>query len=338
MVVSCHKCFLVCANTRDLEKHLDRKVPCDAGQHKCIGCGNGYKTRKSLQDHKKRCKGKSEALLAHERAIEIEQLKSQACQQDQLMQMTNAVTAAASASSNQVTNIGVQNNITNHNSITINVHKNVSNLGEEKLSHFSQLSDSEMLDKLQLIKGPDAFETWCALLRADEHHPENHNALLLAVDSKEMACCRGGKWCWGDTEAILLEISRNDMNRLHTHLGRYDQNSNVQDYRNEYLVHDVMTRATTGDTKLLKPIMSAIARPIIEMTQKYYACTVEDNTPPEIQSLKARIDTMEDNLRERQAEYDKMLAKDQAVILEMRRDLSQLSQSRVAPQGSATSA
>ena len=264
---------------RDLEKHLDRKVPCDAGQHKCVGCGNGYKTKKSLQDHKKRCKGKSQALLAHERALEIEQLKTQACQQDQLMQMTNAVTAATASS--HVTNIGVQNknNITNHNSITINLHNNVLNLGEEKLSHFSKLSDTAMLDKLKLIRGPDAFATWRALLRADEHHPENHNALLLALDSKEMACCRGGKWCWGETEATLLEISRNDMNRLHTHLGRYDQDPNVQTYRNEYLFHDIMTKATTCDTKMLKPIMSAIAGPIMELTQKYHACTVEDDTP-----------------------------------------------------------
>ena len=125
--------------------------------------------RKSLHEHKKRCKGKSQALLAHEQAIEIERLKSQARQQDQLLQMTNAVTAAATSSS--VTNIGVQNNVTNHNKITINVHNNVSNVGEEKLSHFSRLSDEEMLQKLKLSKGPEAFGIWCALLRADEHHP-----------------------------------------------------------------------------------------------------------------------------------------------------------------------
>ena len=159
--------------------------------------------------------------------------------------------------------------------------------------------------------------------------PENHNALLLAVDDKEMACCRGGKWCWGDTEEMLLEISRNDINRLHTHLGRYDQNSRVQDYRNEYLVHDVMARATTGQPQLLKPIMSAIALPIIEMTQKFYACT-EDDTPPEIQKLKTKIVTLEENLKRRQADFDKMQAEDQAVILEMRRDLSQLAKNRVS--------
>lgn len=326
MVVICTKCFIECANSRDLERHLDRKVPCDAGQHKCEGCGLGYKTKKSLHDHKKRCKGKSQALLAHERAAEIEQLKSQARQQDQLMQMTNAVTAAASASSSSasshVTNIGTQNN---HNHFTINIHNHthVSNLGEEKLSHFSRQTEAEMLEKLNLSRCPRALGAWCALLRADEDHPENHNALLLTAESKEMACCRGGKWCLGDTEETLLEISRNDMNRLYTHLGRYDQNQRVQDFRNEYLVHDVMARATSGLDQSLKPIMDAVALPIIALTKKFYACTVEEAMDPKVREIQKAIARLEKLLVDEQADLDKKQAAQMSELLLMRRVLSE---------------
>lgn len=72
MVVVCPKCFIECARKRDLERHLDRLVPCDAGQHQCEGCCLYYKTKKSLHDHKKRCKGKSQALIAHEAALKLQ--------------------------------------------------------------------------------------------------------------------------------------------------------------------------------------------------------------------------------------------------------------------------
>lgn len=331
MVVICEKCFGEFASASDLERHLERKTPCDAGQHKCEGCCLGYKTKKSLQDHKKRCKGKSNALVAHEQALEIERLKTQAQQHDQLMQMTNSVTAAAASAScsnmSRVTNIETQNN---HNHITINIHNHthVSNLGEEKLTHFSQQTDEDMLQKLNLSRCPKALGAWCALLRADEEHPENHNALLLAADSKEMACCKGGKWCWGDTEKTLLEISRNDINRLYTHLGRYDQNQRVQDFRNEYLIHDVMPRATSGLDQSLRSIMNAVALPIIALTQKLYACTVEEDISPTAKELLKDIAELEEELITDQRDFEKKQAGRLSRLLRMRRSLSKGSEQR----------
>lgn len=72
MVVICVKCYAEFATARDLERHLDRKVPCDAGEHTCAGCCLNYKTKKSLQDHQKRCKGKTSALQVKELTMQLQ--------------------------------------------------------------------------------------------------------------------------------------------------------------------------------------------------------------------------------------------------------------------------
>lgn len=319
MVVLCVKCYAEFATARDLERHLERKVPCDAGQHKCEGCGLGYKTKKSLQDHKKRCKGKSQALLAHERALEIEELKSQARQQEQLLQMTNSVTAAAASSSASTNNF--TQNVHNHVTINIHQHTHVSGLGQEKLSHFSRMPDEEMLSKLRLTKGPALMANWCALLRADEDHPENHNALLLTADSKEMACCREGRWAWEETDKILLEISRTDLMRLYTHLGRYDSNVATQAFRNEYLLHDLMTLSNTGSADALKPFMQAIAQPIIALTQRFYATTVTENEDvnPEHIRLQKDIETLKQTIMQTRTNFEQIEAIQLSTLMGMQR-------------------
>lgn len=95
MVVICDLCYGEFATERDLERHRERKIPCNAGEHKCDGCGLGYKTKKSLQDHKKRCKGKTNALLAHEQALEIEQLRNRVATHAKSSQVVDSASAAA---------------------------------------------------------------------------------------------------------------------------------------------------------------------------------------------------------------------------------------------------
>lgn len=72
MVVDCPKCPAQFATQRDLERHLERKIPCDQGSHKCEGCSSTFLTKRSLQEHlqKQRCKGKSAAVVSREIAEE----------------------------------------------------------------------------------------------------------------------------------------------------------------------------------------------------------------------------------------------------------------------------
>lgn len=104
-MLTCPKCYLQCATARDLEKHLERKVPCDAGKHECSGCGHAYTTKRGLDAHiaNNRCKGKPPALIAHETALQLQQLQQTIQQSQQIAQDTvinsNETTSTASTSS-----------------------------------------------------------------------------------------------------------------------------------------------------------------------------------------------------------------------------------------------
>lgn len=319
-MIHCPKCFVQFVCQRDLENHLNRKTPCDVGDFQCTGCNLRFTTKRGLNAHNenKRCKGKSAALVAHEASQKLEEMEKRLAQQEELLCMTNSVTAAAASNPSSSTVIGTQ-----HNHITINIQNNVSSLGEERISHFSRMSDEEMLTKLSLTKSPAALANWCALLRADEDHPENHNALLLSADSKEMACCRKGRWAWEATEKLLLEISRTDMMRLYTHLGRYDQNPAAQEFRHEFLLHDMMTKSNSNQVAELNPVMEAIAKPIIALTQKFYSTTVQEDMDPEEVQLTKDFDSMKEALVESRASFEKAEAKLLSTLLSVQRRLSE---------------
>lgn len=56
----CPKCDFIAATKQALQRHLDKKFPCDAGQYVCDGCGKHFTTRSSLCDHKRdTCKGRT---------------------------------------------------------------------------------------------------------------------------------------------------------------------------------------------------------------------------------------------------------------------------------------
>lgn len=331
MVVYCPKCCGEFASNRDLERHLQRKIPCDQGDFKCTGCSQPFQTKQSLTTHVKkgRCKGKKPMLAAKELSEEVDSLRNRMDCQEHIMQMTNAATAAASSVNiNQHGSSNSVNVVQQH--ITVNVSNHpVCSLGQEKLTHLSQISDTEMLSKLKLNKSPSLRGGWCALLRADEDHPENHNALLLNADSKEMACCKAGEWSWGETSKMLLEILRADISRLYTHLGRYDQEADVQAFRNDYVLHGLMTKDISGDREHFQPMLDAIAQPIIALTKKFYAHYEQIDMTPEQLAVVATIKQMQQDIvleranHEQQcARYEKMEAERIARLLNLQRQLS----------------
>ena len=325
MAFKCPKCPAEFTTQRDLDRHLAKKNPCDKGPYRCDGCLMPFTSKRTLNEHVKkgRCKGKSMTQVNQDLSQEIEQLRTQAETHEQQLQMTNSVTAAAAAASSSGA-VNVTQHVHNHITINVHQHTHVSALGEEKLSHFSKVSDEEMLSRLKLTKGPAVLSNWCALLRADEEHPENHNALLLAADSPEMACCRKGKWAFEATDKILLEISRTDMMRLYTHLGRYDQNATAQAFRHEYLLHDLMASSNADSIVNLKPFMEAVAQPIIDLTQKFYATTVMDNKDvnPDQLELEKIIDAMKQDIVEERKDFEQKEAKRLSNLMQLQRKLS----------------
>lgn len=75
-MLTCPKCFEQFSKSRDLDKHLQRKVPCDAAENKCPSCAHSFSSKKGLNAHldNNRCKGKSQALIAHEATLELQLL------------------------------------------------------------------------------------------------------------------------------------------------------------------------------------------------------------------------------------------------------------------------
>ena len=146
-MLTCPKGFEHFSKSRDLERHLQRKIPYDAEENKCPGCAHSFTSKKGLKAHvdNNRCKGKSPALVAHEATQELEHLHQRMEQQEQLLHMTNSATAAASLVTN---NIGTQHN---HNHITINIQNVVSSVGSERISHFSKASN-DILSTLNAIE------------------------------------------------------------------------------------------------------------------------------------------------------------------------------------------
>lgn len=271
----CPTCLREFTTRRDLERHKNRKIPCNAGNHVCNGCNGHFTTKRALTAHQDgHCKGKNTATQNQELAREMEFLKNRLEEQEGLLEMTNRVTAAAvEASSSSTGSCTINNGHIVNNNVTVNIEnlQVTAGLGQESLSHIAKLTDREIRNKLSFIHGPQAMADWCAMVRADEEHPENHNALLLERGQSQMACNRDGKWTMDETEKVLLELSRCDMLRFYNHLSRYEQDPVLQAFRNEYLLHNLMTRSNGNDILALKPVLDAISKPLIELTQKLYA-------------------------------------------------------------------
>lgn len=216
----CEKCGRDFDTPFLLGRHLERKTPCDAGKSRCPGCDLPFADKKAVNAHLKhnRCKGKRPAVIADELQKENETLKDRLQHQQVLLNMTNAVTAAASQldgasvtiqnNTTSIVNSNVNinnNNITNNLTINLNGLSAVNPVGSESLTH---LSGQDIEQKLRLVPGPQVFADWCAILRGDEDNPSNHNVLCLNHDSKEMAVCRKDGWIVDDKSVVIKGKTR----------------------------------------------------------------------------------------------------------------------------------
>ena len=259
-------------------------------------------------------------MLAENLAEENFKLKNQLEQQSQLMNMANQATATAAYQTiNNIQNIETQKVVVNVQSLQV-----TNNIGEENLRHLSGLSAPELRQKLLFRHDPEALALWCELTRADEAHPENHNALLQSEDSSHMTCCRGGTWVVEEKDKILLELARCDVTRFYNLLGRLEDDE-AKNFRLEYVLHNVMSKCHngTGDAFEMRSIMQAIAKPIMKLTNKYYVEPAETE-PMSTQQVELRnqIDIMEESLTKERLLREQFEAERRAAMLAMRRNLS----------------
>ena len=168
----------------------------------------------------------------------------------------------------------VQNIVLNNtNNLVINVENlNVHNsAGHEDLSHISKLTFPELQKKLSLPHSPQAVAEWCRMVRTDEDHPENQTALLLDKDATEMACCMNGEWKLDDRKKHMFALLCQDSLKMYNSLNKHTHHDAVNDFRFNYLVHDIMQKIGAMDMVALQPVMDAMAEPFVAMTWKLYA-------------------------------------------------------------------
>ena len=53
----CNKCNYLAPDKAALVQHLQRKTPCDKGKYLCRNCAKPMKSKETLRNHKKTCKG-----------------------------------------------------------------------------------------------------------------------------------------------------------------------------------------------------------------------------------------------------------------------------------------
>lgn len=304
----CEKCGEEFSTPTDLERHKNRKKPCDSGDFPCKDCGHTYASKKSLSIHIRlgRCKGKNTAAKNEELECRVKQLEQKLEQQEHMADLVTKATVAATqqlASSSQ-----------NHVTVNINTLQVTRAVGEEDLSHISRLTPADLRAKLDLSSGPRAFARWCALVRADEN-AGNHNALLREKNDEQMLCCRQGRWTLDDRQSVMLELLRHDCTRLYNSLGRLENDEQASQFRIEYLLHNVMVNASQDNTSNLKLVMDAMAEPLIELTNKLYVEPVTDT--PTLEDLEDQ-DQFEALLRS-QAALEEQVARNNATLTAMRR-------------------
>lgn len=242
MPVLCETCSAEFPSNYELKRHRNRKTPCKAKDVECPECKNKFTTPRAPKAHIKdgRCKGKTDAMLAETLVEENLKLKNQLEQQSQLMSMANQATVTAAYQTiNNTQNLETQKVVVNVQSLQV-----TNNVGEENLRHLSALSATELRQKLVFRHDPDAIALWCELTRADEAHPENHNALLQSEDSSHMTCCRGGTWVVEEKDKILLELARSDLKRFYNLLGRLEEDHEAKNFRLEYILHNLLQQST----------------------------------------------------------------------------------------------
>lgn len=96
---NCPKCLKPCRTITDLERHLNRKFPCDAGKEKCTECAQTFSSKQTLKVHHESgaCNGKPAGLVAQELAQENLTLRRLLEQQSEFAQKNDSGTVAASS-------------------------------------------------------------------------------------------------------------------------------------------------------------------------------------------------------------------------------------------------
>lgn len=255
----CPKCEASFDTKAQLNKHLQKKNPCDKG-FPCNICGKNSKTAETRRKHQKKCKGPKKTLEGVQ--AELEEVKNEladrsAAEQQRFGLVNNASAVAAQQVINNITNVNVTNNYT-INTESLHIHNSI---GHECKAHLKGV-------KIRITENPKVFADWYKLLREPCH---NHNVLLPFIDSKEALICLGNVWEKRDVQEAIMMIIGADSSSLYDHVGnRYPSDDALANsFRYDYLAQHVMQMASNKDTNGLKDIIKTYIEQVVETSQQY---------------------------------------------------------------------
>ena len=258
--VICPKCQKVCDSKTHLAKHLERKIPCDAGKYQCEECMKRFTTQSYLSNHKKICKGRQ--LSYAEKDKQIEELKIVlAATGNQRLSASSGLLAtdmqdklAQTIDGDQINHI--QNNIF------------VLPLGRENIAHIQKLTISELQSAIGLKSDPSTMIKLFELIRTDENHPENHTMLLPDLNGQTVHCKREDGW--------QTETFNNGMHRaIHADnsflIRKLPDDFANKSFQDGYLMEQVQQKINFCDHQALKSIYDGVRASLHALTMKLAA-------------------------------------------------------------------
>ncbi len=261
----CNKCNYLAADKAALAQHLQRKTPCDEGKYLCKHCTKPLKSKYTLRNHEKTCIGpkKTREELQLDNTVLQTRMSMQADASSQ--QMAIASNASVLAVKTVYDNMSQPHKEFHANQLVLR-----QPVGSENTLH---LKGSNLCTWFpNLTPGVDKLVKWFWLLRGREHL-ENHNILLPSGDPLIALICRKGEWQSSNSDNALFEVYSSDATALYNKLGSGSSDSaEVRDFRNEFVLHQVMTGALADRQEgvMFKAWKQAITQDLRDMTMELY--------------------------------------------------------------------
>lgn len=277
----CERCDASFPTQLKLERHLDRKFPCDQGAYSCPKCHRRFAQRQGRCRHAASCNGPPltdkdhEDTIATLRAVVVLQQQALAaattCEEASLSAGASTSNTAAGSVCNAVHTNGNHNhtdNSVNDNSVTnVTINHVCVNWGDEDMGLVRGLS----IEKLKELVGPflqdhSSLVKFIELVRMNPDNPQNHNMLLANADAKQVAVHSNDQWAHKDCDVHLRNTLGLDAQRLSDKLAG---DEDLRDYRMQYLA-GVMARNGANDTEGLSREIKALRGPLAAFTQARY--------------------------------------------------------------------
>ena len=299
----CNKCNYIAADKGALAQHLQRKTPCDEGKYLCKQCTKPLKSKDTLRNHEKKCKGpkKTREELQLDNTTMETQLSMQADASNQQMALASNASVLAIKS---VYDIMSQP----HKQFDANQLVLCQPLGSENTSHLKGSNLSTWFPNL--TPGIDKLVKWFWLLRGREP-PKNHNILLPSGDPSIALICRKGEWQSCNSDNALFEVYSSDATTLYNKLGSASSDSaEIHNFRNEFVLHKVMNCINTygREDAMFKTWKQAIVQDLSDATMELYgqdvASTVNYSRQQAYLSNMRQIERMQQEVQQLQCQIE----------------------------------